>query len=126
MVKAIIAAYKNGIKKVCEVYDISRSSLHRWVRLFKARGIEGIKNANKPPRSKLNKTQEAIVKEWLEEDANVTIKKLKIRIEEEFQTGIGKSSVHRLILKLGFSHITGRKRHYKSDPSAQAEFKKKI
>jgi len=46
-------------------------------------------------------------------------------IEEKFDIKISKSSVHRLLIKLGFSHITGRAEHYKSDKSAQAEFKKK-
>ncbi|WP_410519683.1 winged helix-turn-helix domain-containing protein [Candidatus Cyrtobacter comes] len=53
----------------------------------------------------------------------MTIKKFKILIKERYD--IGKSSIHRMLQKLCFNHITGRKRHYKSDQSSQEEFKKK-
>ena len=82
--KAIVAAHKHGIKKVSEVYDINRSSLHRWVSLFKKGQIEAIKNAKKPPRSKLSKEQQEVVKSWIDNDYNLTLKKLGIMIEEEF------------------------------------------
>lgn len=123
--KAIIASYSHGIKKVAEVYDINRASLHRWVKLFKEGDVADIKNASKPSRSKLSEKQEELVRSWIESDHNITIKKLKIMIEEKFAVDIGKSSVHRLMKKLGFSHITGRRRHYKSKQSLQEEFKKK-
>ena len=123
--KAIIASYKHGIKKVSEVYDINRSSLHRWVDLFRKGGVEKIKNISKPPRSKLTEAQKGELKRWIENDSGLTIKAIKIKIKEAFDVSIEKSSIHRMIKNLGFSHITGRKKHYKTNESAQAEFKKK-
>jgi transposase len=123
--KAIIASYKHGLKKVSEVYDINRSSLHRWVALFKSGGVESIKNISKSSRSKLNIEQKNELKLWIEADSGLTIKAIKIKIKEQFDIDIEKSSIHRMIHGLGFSHITGRKKHYKSNQSAQVDFKKK-
>ncbi len=124
--KAIIASSKHGLKKVAEVYDINRGSLHRWIGLFRDKGALGIENIGKPPRSKLSSAQKEEVAFWINEDSAITIKKLKILIKERYDIDIGKSSVHRMLQKLGFSHITGRKRHYKSDQSSQEEFKKNL
>ncbi len=123
--KAIIASYKHGIKKVSEVYDINRSSLHRWVALFKKGGVESIKNISKPSRSKLDIEQQSELKSWIEADSSLTIKQIKIMLKERFNIDLEKSSIHRMIHTLGFSHITGRKKHYKSNQLAQIEFKKK-
>ena len=123
--KAIIAAGKHGIKKVAEVYDINRSSLHRWVALFRDKGVEGLKNVPKPSRSKLSTEQKGEIRALVEKDSGITIKKLKIAIKEKFNIDIGKSSIHKMLQALGFRHITGRKRHYKSDESLKEEFKKK-
>lgn len=123
--RAIIASYKHSIKIVSEVFGINRSSLHRWVLLFKNGGIESLKNIKKPPRSKLNQEQQLIVRSWVENDNTITIKKIVIMIKDNFDSSLSKSSIHRMLINLGFSHITGRTKHYKANYSAQAEFKKK-
>jgi len=104
---------------------INRSSLHRWVALFRDGGVEGIQNISKPSRSKLNEEQRNEIMSWIESNNGLTIKVIKIQIKERFDIDLEKSSIHRMIHKLGFSHITGRKKHYKSNESAQVEFKKK-
>jgi transposase len=123
--RAIIAAFTCGIKIVSEVFNINRSSLHRWVSLYRNSGLEGLKNIKKPPRSKLNQEQQSQFKEWVEKDNTLTIKKLGIMIEERFGFKLSRSSIHVLLGKLGFSHITGRTRHYKANKVDQEEFKKK-
>lgn len=122
--RAIIAAYHHGVKQVCEVLDVSRPSVHRWMVKFRQEGVEGLRNASKPPRSKLNAAQKAELKRWLEAKPTSTLKELVIRIEEEMGMPINKSSVHRTLLQLGFAHITGRKRYYKANQAAQESFKK--
>ena len=119
--RAIIAAFKHGIKIVAEVYDINRSSLHRWVALYRSGGLESLGNIKKPSRSKLSADQQVIIKSWIEDDNSLTIKAVVIMIKERFGITISKSSVHRLLMRLGFSHITGRAEHYKSDKSVQTE-----
>lgn len=113
------------LRKWLRFYDINRSSLHRWVALLRDKGIDGLKNIAKPSRSKLTTAQKDEIKSLIERDSSITIKKLKIVIKEKFAIDIEKSSIHRMLGMLGFRHITGRKRHYKSDESSKEEFKKK-
>lgn len=95
--------------------------------LFKKGGVEAIRNGVKPARSKLSAEQQAlIIKSWVLNDSSFTIKAIKIQIQEKFDINLEKSSVHRMLKKLGFSHITGRKKHYKSSDSEQTEFKKNL
>ena len=123
--KAIIASYKHGIKAVAEIYDINRSSLHRWVALFKEGQLDSIINQSKASRSKITQGQLSVMESWILTDHNITIKKLGIMIQNEWGMRLGKSTIHRALVKLGFSHITGRKKHYKSNETDQVEFKKK-
>ena len=122
--QAIVASYKHGIKQVAEILDISRASIHRWVNLLREKGIDGLCDADKPARSKLNANQKNTMKNWLEINPTLTIKELGIRIKKEFGIELGKSSIHRALVSLGFSHITGRQKHYKGDELKQEEFKK--
>lgn len=64
--QAIISAYTHGIKKVCEVMDISRDTVHRWMRNYKKYGIQGLQNEKKASRSKLSEGQRMKLKEWIE------------------------------------------------------------
>jgi transposase len=122
--QAIVASYKHGIKQVAKVLDISRASIHRWVNLLRENGVDGLCDAGKPARSKLNTEQKNIMKNWLEIKPTLTIKELGVKIKKEFGIELGKSSIHRTLASLGFSHITGRPRYYKGDELRQKEFKK--
>jgi transposase len=122
--QAIIAAYKHGIKHVAEVLDVSRASIHRWVNLLRDKGVDGLRDVSKPARSKLNEKQKNILKVWIEDNPALTIREIGIKIAKEFKLEVGKSSIHRTLTSLGFSHITGRQKHYKSDEQRQNEFKK--
>lgn len=123
--QAIISAYTHGIKKVCEVMDTSRDTMHRWMVNYKEHGEQGLQNDAKPTRSKLTEDQKAQLKEWIEINPNHTLKELVLKCEAVFGLKIGKSSVHRALISLEYSYITGRKRHYKSSQIEQDDFKKK-
>jgi transposase len=122
--QAIVASYKHGIKQVAEVLGVSRASIHRWVNLLRTKGVDGLRDVGKPARSKLNLDQKNIMKQWLEINPMITIKELGIKIRKEFGIKLGKSSIHRTLVSLGFSHITGRQKHHKGDKQKQEEFKK--
>jgi transposase len=122
---AICASKKHGITKVAEIYDISRTTLTDWIKNFKAGSLAGLKPKAKKPRSFIQGEQLEIVKKWLEQDSTITIKELKIKIEEELKIEMCMSSAHNLIKRLGFSYITPRPKHYKKDDSKETEFKKK-
>ncbi len=59
---------------------------------------------------------------WIEENPNITIKEVKVKILEEFGLNISKSTVHSEMQKI---YITPRPMHHKQDPKKQEEFKKK-
>lgn len=122
--QAIVASYKHGIKQVAEILDISRASIHRWVNLFREEGIDGLSDAPKPSRSKLDTRQKNTLKNWLGTNPTLTIKELGVRIKKELGISLGKSSIHRTLTSMGFSHITGRPKHHKGDNLKQEEFKK--
>lgn len=124
--EAVISAGIHGITDVSKIYNITRKTLTSWVKHIKNDTMEKL---NSPPerrrKSKLNDTCRSRIKIWLAEDSQLTIKAVRIRIEEEFKISIGKSTVYREMLKMGYSHITPRPKHFKQDPEKIAEFKKK-
>lgn len=122
--QAILSSYRHGIKVTCEVLDISRSTLHRWVKQFKESGIEGLQNKEKPLRSKLTSKERLILKGWIESDPTHTLKKLVHKCRQEMGVNLSKSSIHRTLSAMGFAHITGRKKHHKANLEKQEEFKK--
>jgi transposase len=125
--QAIISAKKHGIKQVAQIYDISRETLMRWIRKFKAGGSKafavesGRGRPSKLQQSQLLKVQTYITKEG----ANLSSKKLANYVEEKFGIILSNATSHRLLKGLGFSYITPRPSHYKKDPKKQEEFKKK-
>lgn len=120
----ILAAKKHGITEVCRVHDISRTTVTDWIKRLRDGGIEALKNKPKKPQSLLH-PHENTIKEWIEQDPNVTIKKLIIMIRERLGISIGQTAVRRVVKKLNFSYITPRPSHYKKKESEQEEFKKK-
>ena len=124
--QSIIAAYRHGIQKACEVLDLSRDTIHRWMRDYKEHGTAGLENSNKPSRSILTDQQKVKIKEWLAEEPTCTLKILVHKCSKEFGINIGKSSIHRFIKAAGYSHIIGRKKHYKTDIVEQELFKKNL
>jgi transposase len=52
------------------------------------------------------------------------LQELALKCQEVFGLTIGKSSIHRALHASGYSYITGRKKHYKSNEKEQEDFKK--
>jgi transposase len=65
------------------------------------------------------------IKQWMIDDSQITIDKIKQRIISEFGVDVGRSTVHRTMKALDFSYITPRPKHYKQHPDALPEAKKK-
>lgn len=123
---AVIAASKHSIAEVAKVYDISRSTLTQWVRHIKESKLDKLKAP--PERRKKTKLQEPHVKEiekWIQQDPNITINEVRLKIENAYGIHLGKSTVHRIMTKLKFAYITPRPKHYKQDTNLLEDFKKK-
>ncbi|HQS94845.1 MAG TPA: winged helix-turn-helix domain-containing protein, partial [Alphaproteobacteria bacterium] len=77
-------------------------------------------------KSLLSIEEETTVKGWLSQDSQLTIDRLKVKIEEELEKCLGRSTIHRLMKKLSFSSITPWPRHYKQDAKILEEAKKNL
>jgi len=100
--------------------------LRRWIKHLRDGNPEKlIAPASRKRKNKLNDEQRKEIREWIKENSQLTIKAIRIKIEERFGIVIGKSTVHREIKKLNYSYITPRPQHYKQDTTKVEEFKKK-
>jgi transposase len=119
----ILASNRHSISEVCRVHNISRTTVTDWIKRLKSGGIEALKNKPKKPQSLLHPHEDEI-KKWIEQDPNITIKKLIIMIGERLNISVGQTSVRRVVKKLNFCYITPRPSHYKKKEADQEEFKK--
>ncbi|QKX03315.1 hypothetical protein GOY07_00870 [Wolbachia endosymbiont of Litomosoides sigmodontis] len=60
----------------------------------------------------------------MQENPNITIKEIIIRIQKKFDLNVSKTTVHRNMQKMKFSYITPRSIQNEQDKSKQKELKK--
>lgn len=124
--QAIIAAKESSISTVARVCKISRTALTEWIKHLKLERIEKLfAPAERRRKTILNQNQREQVEKWVQENPNITIKEVKVKILKEFGLSIGKTTVHREMKKMKFSYITPRPVHHKQDKEKQEEFKKR-
>jgi transposase len=123
--QAISALSHSTIKKVSEVFNIANTTLKFWIRTFEKSGIEGLESKVKNPKKpKLDQAQKEQIRSWIERDPNVTMKKLKSMIMQNFNIELSLVGVWKNVQKMNFSHITARSVHYKQDKKKLEDFKK--
>lgn len=124
--KAIMAAYNHGSKKVSEILDINITSIYKWTIKLDREGYESLINQAKHHEGiKVKKFHKEEIKKWLEKDSHISITKVKENLEKQFHLEVSRSTVHRAMKEVGFSYITPRKNHYKQDKKQAEDFKKK-
>lgn len=120
----ILRASKHGITEVCRINGISRTTLTSWIKRLKSGGIESLKNNPKRPQSPLH-IHEATIKEWIEQNPNITVRELLIKTKDILSVSVGQTAMRRVIKKLKFAYITPRPLHHKQNKTSHEEFKKK-
>ena len=121
----VIASYKHGIKKVSEVFGVSKASIYLWARQIKEGNTTGLINKAKLQDGiKLKQKHKAHLSRWLEEDPTLSIKKVLSLLKDKCAVVVSKSTAHRAMVSCGFSYITPRKQHYKQDKKQVESFKK--
>lgn len=112
---------------------MDRQTLRDWVHRYNAAGLEGLADQPRSGRpARLNQAQLAEVVQWvhdgpdLEADGVVRWRcvDLQARIAARFEVELHERTVGKLLEKLGFSNMSARPIHPKSDPEAQEIFKK--
>ena len=124
--KAIMAAYNHGSKKVSEILDVDITSIYKWTIKLDREGYKSLINQAKHQDGiKLKKIHKERIRKWLEKDPNISITDIKEKIKNQFNIDVSKSTIHRAMKDSGFSYITPRKNHYKQDKEKVENFKKK-
>lgn len=119
--KAIIAAKTHGISEVAEVFNVTRKSLMKWINDFKEQGSPQLLIQSGRGRTpKISDAQLSTIKIWVNNNPNITIKELRLLVEQHFQLSVSMMTVYRILRKLSFSYITPRPRHNKQARSNKA------
>ncbi|WP_410543075.1 IS630 family transposase [Wolbachia endosymbiont of Tetranychus urticae] len=124
---AVIAAKKHSITAVAKICCISRKAITTWIKHIKfGREEKLFAPPQRRRKTTLNQSQLERIELWIEENPNITIREMRIRIQERFGLNISKSAIHRNMQRMKFSYITPRPVHSGQDKNKQEEFKKNL
>jgi len=122
---AIIASFNHPIKTVADIFDVDSTTITRLANKLKRSSIKGLINAPKHLDGIIVKNEHRQqVRRWMKSNPNITIVRVKIKLEEQFGIKISIATAHNIMRAVGFSHITARSVHYKQDKENLEEFKK--
>jgi transposase len=124
--QAIISAKTHGITKVAEVYGITRATLMRWIKFFEQGKEQGLVIKQGRGRKRLLSTEKAkAMLKIIKEKPNATTEQFMEMAKTKFNIKVSRSTMYRIIKRLGFSYITPRASHYLSNGNHKDDFKKK-
>ena len=124
--QSIISSKENNILQTAKFLGFDRTSVVRWIKRFKKYGISGLEDSQGRGRKTIFTNQiKAEIKNIIEQDQLITLKKLKLKIEKKFKITFSTSALHNQVRSFGYRNITGRPQHYKQDKQKLEEFKKK-
>lgn len=124
--RAIVSAKEHGVGVVAKVFGVSDNTLRSWVKSFASDGLPGLNyKSGRGRRSNLSAMHIEAIRGMLEEDCNITINAIVIKLKQAYDVNTSVSAVHRAVGKLNYSYITPRAVHHKQDKSSHPEFKKK-
>ena len=112
---------------------MDRQTLRDWVHRYNAEGLDRLVNRRGVPRPRrLSPDQMATLGAWVEAGPDAEKdgvvrwrrKDLQARIAAEFGVTLHERTVGKQLAVLGFRRLSVRPQHPKSDPEAQAAFKK--
>ena len=112
---------------------MDRQTLRDWVHRYNAAGLKGLADRPRSGRpARLSQAQLAEVAQWVNDgpdpEAEGVVRwrcvDLQVRIAAKFEVELHERTVGKLLEKLGFSNMSARPIHPKSDPQAQEIFKK--
>ncbi|RZI46795.1 helix-turn-helix domain-containing protein [Rickettsiales endosymbiont of Peranema trichophorum] len=103
--RGIVSAKEHGVNVVSKVFNITTNTLRAWVKGYRDNGLSGL--YYKPGRGRKSKLQENhcdAIKQWLEEEPNLTLSKLVVRLKEVFDLDTSSAGVYRTLLKMKLSY----------------------
>ena len=120
-------------RSAAESCGMDRQALRDWVHRYNAEGLAGLSNRRSAgPRPRLSPEQKTELAQLVREGPDPPVDgvvrwrrvDLKRRIEERFGVTMHERTVGKHLAALGFRRLSVRPQHPKSDPEAQAAFKK--
>ena len=122
-------------EEAARVSGMDRQTLRDWVHRYNDSGLDGLSNRLAPGREPaLTEEQEQALIRWVEagpdlaRDGVVRWRRVELRdrILREFGVTLHERTVGKLLEKHEYCRLTVRPQHPKSDPEAQATFKKTL
>jgi len=132
-VRAVLSVARgNHVPLVARSMAVAERAVRNWVHRYNRRGLVGLQDQRKGRQCRLSDSQLEKIRKRLREGAQpedgvCSLRGRDIRrvLEKEFQVRYCRSSVYYLLHhQLGMSYLKPRPLHRKTDPEAQAAFKK--
>ncbi len=122
----------HSARKAASIFPISGRQIGMWVRRYDTEGIEGLRDRPRPGRPPILDPQKVdAFKERIrtgptdaEGLAAYRAEDARRMLAREFNSEYSISGTYFLLHRLGFSSLVPRPVHPKTDPAAQATFKK--
>ena len=93
----IISAKKYGITLVARINDITSNTIREWVKKYEKFGLKGLEYQDgRGRKSNVSEEHLEIVRKWLQDDCNITIKQIVLKLQEEYDVKTSKSAMQRL------------------------------
>jgi len=130
-----IAQVLEGVDRrtAAESCGMDRQTLRDWVHRYNAEGLEGLSDRRSAgPKPRLSPEQKAELARMVREGPDPAVDgvvrwrrvDLQRKIEAHFGVTLHERTVGKQLTALGFRRLSVRPQHPKSDPEAQATFKK--
>ncbi len=132
-VRAVLSVARgNHVPMVARSIAVAERAVRNWVHRYNCRGLVGLQDQRKGRQCRLSDSQLEKIRKRLREGAQPEDGVCSLRgrdiqrvLEKEFQVRYCRSSVYYLLHhQLGMSYLKPRPLHRKTDPEAQAAFKK--
>lgn len=82
------------------IFRVSRKTIYNWLTIWEYKQIKGLYNQlGRGRKSKLNQEQQEPVKAWVKSEPK-SLKKVKLKINKEWQINISKETIKRIIKRL--------------------------
>ena len=128
----VLAQQGHTAVHTAELLGMSRRMVQKWVQRYNEDGLAGLSDRSGRGRTcKLSEDQRLQLQQRIEagpreEDGVCTLRGTDIQeiLEQEFGVLYHLNGVYALLHRLGYSCLMTRPRHRKTDPKAQAAFKK--
>lgn len=131
--RALLAVARGEhVPRVARMFSVAERAVRNWVHRYNRRGLEGMRDRRGGRKCRLSAEQLAQVRARLlaaprPEDGVCSLRGEDIRriLKQEFGIQYARSGVYYFLHRtLGLSYVTPRPLHAKTDPAAQAAFKK--